>query len=212
MVPAGDIIMRKRYMSIINFASMALGLILSGVGFAVAQTENPAKPSNVSAAIGGIGTYDIRNYGAIGDGKTLNTAAIQAAIDACTKDNGGVVLVPAGDFLTGTIELKSNITLRLAAAARILGSGKIEDYRAGTGIPRGNGNKVLIYASEAKNVAIEGNGTIDGQGASFYTGKGDGTGPGGPSGKQVNVDRPHLMIFYRCENLSIRDVSLEKSA
>ena len=204
--------MQKRNEIIVNIIGLTVGLLTAGAGFAMAQTENPAKPSTVSAAIEGIGTYDIRNYGAIGDGKTLNTAAIQAAIDACTKDKGGVVLVPAGNFLTGTIELKSNVTLRLAAAARILGSGKIEDYRAGTGIPRGNGNKVLIYASEAKNVSLEGNGTIDGQGASFYTGKGDGSGPGGPSGKQVNVDRPHLMIFYRCENLSIRDVSLEKSA
>ena len=55
--------------------------------------------------------YNIADFGAIGDGATVNTVAIQKAIDTCAHENGGTVLVPAGDFVTGTIELKSNITL-----------------------------------------------------------------------------------------------------
>src|SRR3954453_22763647 len=116
-------------------------------------------------------TYNIRDYGAQGDGKSLDTAAIQKAIDTCAADRGGTVLVPAGDFIVGTIELKSNVTLHLAPAGRLLGSGDPSHYSAGKGIPPGNGNVVLLYAANAENVTIEGRGTIDGQGNLFYTGK-----------------------------------------
>ena len=204
--------MRKREMVLVNVIILALGLMTVGAGFARAQSETPEKPSAAPAASECAGTYNICNYGAIGDGKTLNTAAIQAAIDACAKDNGGVVLVPAGDFLSGTIELKSNVTLHLAASAQILGTAKIEDYKAGNGIPRGNGNIPLIYASDAKNVTIEGRGTIDGQGKNFYTGRGDGSGPGGNASGQANRVRPHLIIFNRCENVLMRDVFITASA
>ena len=59
----------------------------------------------------GARVYNIADFGAVGDGTTLNTDAVQRAIDTCTKENGGTVLVPAGDFVIGTIELKSNIAL-----------------------------------------------------------------------------------------------------
>src|SRR5215469_8427622 len=70
----------------------------------------------------GARTYNIRDFGAKGDGTTLDTVAVQAAIDACHKDQGGTVLVPAGVFVIGTVELKSNVTLRIAAAGKLLGS------------------------------------------------------------------------------------------
>src|SRR6266498_1604971 len=116
--------------------------------------------------------------GANGDAATLDTAAVQAAIDACAGDKGGTVLVPAGDFVIGTIELKSNVTLHLAAQGRLLGSGSAEHYKAGNGIPPGNGNIVMISAANAETVTIEGRGTIDGNGAKFFTGRGDNSGPG----------------------------------
>src|SRR5258708_4509561 len=99
--------------------------------------------------------YNVRSFGAKGDGQTLDTAAVQAAIDACTKENGGTVLVPAGDFVVSTLELKSNVTLLLAAQGRLLGSSKPEHYSAGKGVPPGNGNIVLLYAVNAENVTIE---------------------------------------------------------
>jgi polygalacturonase len=160
----------------------------------------------------GARVYNIRDFGAAGDGKTLDTAAIQSAIDAANRDRGGIVLVPGGDFLVGSIELKSNVTLHLAAQGRLLGSGKREDYIAGKGIPPGNGNVVLLYAANAENVTIEGRGTIDGQGANFYTGQGDNTGPNQGANGPGNRDRPHLMVFFRCTNLLIRDVFLTRSA
>jgi hypothetical protein len=155
--------------------------------------------------------YNITDFGAIGDGVTLNTVAIQKAIDTCAHENGGTVLVPAGEFVTGTIELKSNITLKLAAKGRLLGSPKIEHYKAGNNIPPSNGNVVMISAANAENIRIEGPGTIDGNGAKFFTGRGDMTGPGQNSSAGY-YQRPHLLVFYRCQNLSLRDVFLTASA
>jgi hypothetical protein len=159
----------------------------------------------------GARVYNILDFGAVGDGNTLNTAAVQKAIDTCTTENGGTVLVPAGDFVIGTIELKSNITLRIAAKGRLLGSDRAEHYKAGNNIPPGNGNIAMIAAANAENVRIEGPGTIDGNGAKFFTGRGDMTGPGQNSAEGY-YQRPHLLIFYRCHNLAIRDVFLTASA
>lgn len=158
----------------------------------------------------GARTYNVRDYGAKGDGKTLDTTAVQAAIDACHQDKGGTVLVPAGDFLIGTVELKSNVTLQLSVQGRLLGSARREDYQAGNGVPPGNGNVVLLYAVNAENIAVEGRGTIDGNGVSFNNGKGDGSGPGGQKGG--NIDRPHLVIFYKCSQVLIRDAFFTRSA
>ena len=67
-------------------------------------------------------TTSARILGAKGDGVTLDTKALQAAIDACNKDQGGTVLVPAGVFVIGTTELKSNVTLHIAAQGVLLGN------------------------------------------------------------------------------------------
>jgi hypothetical protein len=169
----------------------------------------PEGPGNEKTA--GIRTYNICDYGAKGDGKTLNTKAIQSAIDACFKDQGGTVLIPAGDFISGTLELKSNVTLHIAAAGRLWGSPRREDYTAGKGIPSGNGNIVFLFAVNANNISIEGKGTMDGNGAAFYNGKGDNTGPG-QNGVGGNFDRPHLAIFYKCDNLQLYNIFFTASA
>src|ERR1051326_6860949 len=170
-----------------------------------------AQPQAAPSVDLGARVYNVRAFGAKGDGTTLDTAAVQSAIDACTRDRGGTVLVPAGDFVVGTVELKSNVTLHLAAAGRLLGSDKPGDYSAGKGVPPGNGNVVLLYAVDAENVTIEGPGSIDGHGDKFYTGHGDNTGPGGNRAEGY-FQRPHLAIFYRCRNLAVRDVFLTRSA
>ena len=91
------------------------GLNITGINAVAANDRNGSKS-------GGANTYNILEFGAKGDGKTLNTAAIQSAIDKCYDEKGGTVLLPAGDFLCGTIELKSNVTLRLSAQGKLLGS------------------------------------------------------------------------------------------
>ena len=185
----------------------SLGATIRGTPTSVAQA-NPA-PSN--ALLSGARIFNVRDFSAKGDGQTLDTVAVQSAIDAAHNDQGGIVLVPAGAFVVSTIELKSNVTLHLAAQGRLLGSEKAEHYKVGNGIPPNNGNVVMISAANAVNITIEGPGTIHGNGAKFFTGKGDMTGPGQNSAEGY-FQRPHLMIFYRCSNLTVRNVFLTASA
>jgi polygalacturonase len=110
--------------------------------------------------------FDITKFGAVGDGKTLNTTFIQKAIDACFKSGGGKVVFPAGIYLSGTIELKSNITLYFEKDARLLGSTDIKQYRNLDPFTEGLGIDVgwaLLVAVDAQHIGIEGPGAIDGQ-------------------------------------------------
>ena len=77
----------------------------------------------------GVTPCNVRDFGAVGDGQTKDHAAIQRAIDACAERGGGTVYVPRGEYLIGTIELKSNIRLYLGAGATLLGSPDRADYR-----------------------------------------------------------------------------------
>jgi polygalacturonase len=187
-------------------AATVIGASMIGVKGNATPGENDTKKN-----LAGANTYNVRDFGAKGDGKTLDTVAVQKAIDTCFNAKGGTVLIPAGDFLCGTIELKSNVTLHLSAKGRLLGSPKRDDYSAGKGVPPGNGNIVFIYAVNAENVCIEGRGSIDGNGATFYNGKGDNTGPG-QGGVGGNFDRPHLLIFYQCNNLLLQNAFFTASA
>jgi polygalacturonase len=177
---------------------------------AYAQSAN----SNSTVNDHGTRTYNIRDYGAKGDGITHDTKPIQDAIDACHRDDGGIVLVPAGTYLTGTIEIKSNVTLRIAAAGKLLGSTDAKQYHAVDAIPLHgdstleDGNWALIYAINAKNVTIEGPGAIDGQGLQFHSAV-RGTPP--PSGLGGNK-RPYHLLCYRCENLTVRNIDMLESA
>ena len=201
----------QTFLSRRSWLNLAPGLAASAGAVLAPDVSGAAETPTSGGTTEGSRVYNVRDFGAKGDGQNLDTAAIQAAIDACFKANGGIVLVPAGDFIVGTLELKSNVTFHLAAQGRLLGSPKIEHYSAGKGVPSGNGNVVLLYAANAENVTIEGNGTIDGQGAKFYTGKGDNTGPG-QNRAEGYVNRPHLTIFYRCKNLRVHDTFFTASA
>src|SRR5579872_4178184 len=131
----------------------------SAAGAGLLATPVAAAQGSGSAA--GVRTYNIRDFGAKGDGTSLDTAALQAAIDACTKDQGGTVLVPAGVFVIGTVEIKSNVTLRIAARGKLLGSADGKQYRAADAIPLSgdstlnDGNVGLIFAVKAENFTIE---------------------------------------------------------
>jgi hypothetical protein len=112
---------------------------------------------------------DITDFGAVGDGKTLNTSAIQQALDQIGQAGGGTVFVPPGTWLTGTIELRSGTTLELHPAARLLGSPNLEDYREvswGQHIDRTPWH--LVAAFDAHDITITGGGTIDGNGPAFW--------------------------------------------
>ena len=118
--------------------------------------------------------FSVRDYGAAGDGTTLDTVAIQAAIDACTNEGGGIVFVPPGDYLTGTITLKDNVTLHVGPSARLLGSTSLADYpnlgrEAKLDYPE-HLDYCLINAYRARHVGLTGEGCVDGQGAAFPRG------------------------------------------
>ena len=99
-------------------------------------------------------TYDVKKFGAAGDKRTKDTAAIQAAIDACSKAGGGTVYFPPGDYLSGTLRLLSNVNLSLSVGATVWGSREPSDYTA----------RCLIFAEGAAHISIEGRGAIRGIG------------------------------------------------
>ncbi len=150
--------------------------------------------------------YNILDYGAIGDGQTMNTKAIQNAIDVSSKE-GGTVIFPAGEFLTGTLYLKSNVTLHLVENAIILGSTNINDYPHNTPEYKFYGDswvkQSLIYAEKQKNIAITGKGTINGQGGAFKV-----TTQKKP-GRYMN--RPYVLWFVECSNVKVEDIFLTNS-
>jgi polygalacturonase len=203
MAKKSSVVSRRQWVRMVGVPAVAATALAAWPDVAAGQST---RDSLVAGAV-----YDINKFGAKGDGTTLDTAAVQNAIDQCNADGGGTVLVPGGTFVIGTIELKSFVTLHLEPKGKLLGSPNIAHYHAGNNIPRGNGNIVLISAADADNVTIEGRGTIDGNGAKFFTGKGDNTGPGQDSSAGY-FNRPHLLIFSRCRNLLIRDVFLTASA
>ncbi|MGN6181093.1 MAG: glycoside hydrolase family 28 protein [Mucilaginibacter sp.] len=187
------------------------------LGMWAISNKSDAAPANTdpkSDNLRGARVYNIRDFGAIGDGKTLNTKAIQAAIDACTLDDGGTVLIPAGTFVTGTIQLKSNVRLYIAAKGILQGTGDGKQYYAADAIPLtgdstlNDGNVGLFFAVKADNITIEGPGTIDGQGSQFRSAKKGELPPAGISGPH----RPYHLLFYQCNNLTVRDIYLLNSA
>jgi polygalacturonase len=139
---------------------------------------------------------NVREFGAAGDGKTKDTSAIQQAIDRCGVLGGGEVLVPAGEYLTGAIALRSNTVLRLEKDAAILGSPDFADYPIsqvrweGKWIP---GRVGLIYAIDASRIGIVGPGRIVGNPA-----------VGGRPNQQDPLRHPALIEPIRC-----RDIRLE---
>ena len=149
--------------------------------------------------------YDVENFGALGDGKKLNTRAIQKAIDICAQQGGGTVLLKKGRYLSGSILVRDNVTLHLQANAVLLGSKKVEDYSSLGTMQDGmgqNNNRYFIGAYNAKNICIEGKGEINGQGDSpeFRT-----------SASGINF-RPKLLNFYNCSQIKVSGITLRNSA
>lgn len=150
-----------------SYSMLFLCCVLSVGSIAMMQPNTPT-PSAVC---------NVRDFGATGDGTTKDTAAIRAAIQACAANGGGTVLFPPGQYVTGTFELVSNITLNLEPGAVIMGSDDVRDYAstAAFGLGKtygvdssGEGDRVgLIVATGAQNVAITGRGAIDGRGDTF---------------------------------------------
>ena len=156
--------------------------------------------------------YNVRDYGAKGDGKTLDHIAINKAIEAANADGGGQVVLPAGTYLCGSIRMKSNVDLHLTAGARILaapGSMKAYDESEVFGAPEYQDgghtyfHNSLIWAEGQQNVSITGRGMIDGEGLTKKDTEKGGNVQGGSIGTGDKA-----IALKLCRNVTIRDITI----
>lgn len=146
--------------------------------------------------------FYVTEYGASGDGCTVDTAAIQQAIDVCSHAGGGTVLLENGVFVCGTIVLKSNVMLEVAASAVLLASPAISDYRTDTHHNRYRNepdmDRCFIYAKEQENIGLCGMGKIMGNAECFPN--------------KDSIYRPMMMRFLRCKGIRVMDLCLYDAA
>ena len=151
------------------------------------------------------GVFNIRDCGAAGDGTTLDTPAIHKAIEACAAAGGGQVLFPPGRYLSGTIHLKSHVTLFLEAGATLVGTKSLDEYQYPTPpafLPEakwGKWHRALILGDGAEDIGIAGHGVIDGNKVFDPTG-------------EEKMRGPHTFVFVNCRKVTVRDISFVDSA
>lgn len=157
-----------------------------------------------ASARGAAGEIDVRSVGARGDGATLDTVAIQAAIDRCAGEGGGEVRVTEGRYRVGSLRLRDGVTLRLERGSVLVGSADLKDYALGA----------LISAEGAKGVTIEGDGEIDASGESFWERARPYAGPPWRGTAQFEyraMKRPRCLHFRGCEGLVLRGITIRNS-
>jgi polygalacturonase len=152
-------------------------------------------------------SVNILDHGAVPNGETNCTAAIQKAIDAAVERGGGTVVVPSGKYVTGTIWLRSNITLHLEAGATLLGAQDVEAFPMWT--PRWEGPKsttraAMICGEDLENVAITGRGTIDGRGEMWWKLRRE-------VEPTAHIQRPRLIRLVDCRNVLIEGITVTRS-
>jgi polygalacturonase len=185
---------------------------LAGAGIAGSAVGASATPANAKTPSGSpIGAhYDVKAFGATGDGKALDTAAINKAIEAAAAAGGGVVLFPAGTYLCHSIHLKSNITLYLGSGATILAADSPASGHDGYDPPdtlawdkyqdygHSHWHNSLIWGEGIENLFIIGPGRIWGKGLS----RGEGDKPLAPGVGNKSIS------LKNCHNVTLRDFSM----
>ena len=191
--------MKKQIYSITDWLDTCRMFLIIGllvVAFILPEYTFAQSESNV---------FSVKKYGAKGDGKTLDTKAIQAAVDAAAAKGGGIVLLTPGNYISGTIVLKSYVRLRVEAGATLLGSIDMKDYPEHIGlidmIPGVQFSAPLIYAENASYVGIEGKGTIDGRGTRVNF-----------APLPASDFRPGLVRFNNCRFVTLEDIHLTRPA
>jgi polygalacturonase len=137
--------------------------------------------------------YNILNYGAVADGKTVNTLFIQKAIDECSANGGGTVVIPRGTFITGQLELKNNVTRNVEKSGVLESSTDIKDFC------NDKKSQSIISINNVSNVSLIGEGTIDGRGDKFTI-------------ANEAPNRPYIVLAKNSKNIRIKDVTLKNSA
>jgi hypothetical protein len=205
-----------------QFLALAAGGVLQGATAPPARAAPP--PGRHPAARGGL-EENVTRYGAIGDGKTLCTEAIQKAIDACSAAGGGTVLVPPGRYLSGALFLRSHIDLHLAAGATLTASERPADFPPIKGRDEGIERTVhssLLTGIDLEGVSISGQGLLDGKGESWWKThdliwkmrlaaklprEAD-----NPAEAPLRWPRPRTVNLIRCRDVVIAGVSLKDAA
>ena len=167
--------------------------------------------------------YNIKDFGAVADGSTLCTESIQKAIDTCHKNGGGRVVIPAGEFVTGTVLLKDHVELHLEIGALLLASTNMDDYNKEDAYVQNFGSAIeewrgthLILAVECEDVAVTGLGVIDGRGDFFFEEPREYPGMNGyrwrygmSKARNKEILRPgQLMCFIESRNVVVEDITM----
>ncbi|MDH7599601.1 MAG: glycoside hydrolase family 28 protein [Sedimentisphaerales bacterium] len=154
--------------------------------------------------------FDVKAFGARGDGQAIDTKAIQQAIDACSKAGGGTVLLPEGHYLSGPIELRSKVTLQIEQGALLQATPRHQDFmkKAGDWLSASSSDFVpLIRGKDLYDITITGKGTIDGNGKYWW-------GPAEEARQKrpgYTLPRPNLIVLTRCRNVRISDLTIQNS-
>lgn len=163
-----------------------------------------AADATTSAAVASVKLFSVREFGAKGDGKTLDTAAIQKALDECGNAGGGTVQFPRGTYLSKPIFLHSSTTVKLDAGAVLQATDATEDF---VNPERTNSFIAFVNGKNIHDVAIIGPGTIDGAGAKWWI-------PAEEARRKTpgyTLPRPRLIIITGCKNLLVSGVTLQNS-
>lgn len=149
--------------------------------------------------------YDVRDFGAAGDGVTADTQAIQKAIEACSAAGGGTVILPTGVYVSGALFLRDRVTLYLEAGATLLGSEDPADYpiirSRWEGVEQET-HAALIGGCGLESIAVMGRGAVDGRGAAWWRRFRNGA---------LRYPRPRLISFTKCQNILIEGLTLTRS-
>lgn len=157
--------------------------------------------------------YHVTDFGALGNGTNDDAACIQAAINQCSEEGGGIVVFPRNHvFVSGPLELKSNVELHLEATATLKANPDESIYKLSAfGKNEGEG-MVWIYANHAENISITGKGTIHGNGIAFMGAELEDSYELKPLNPPTFDPRPHVLTLTDVKNLTIRDVTIKEGA
>ena len=191
---------------VVIFFTIMSSLALPGCG---TQSHQPPCSATV------LGRENAQAQGVVGDGKTLNTAAINHAIEVLSAAGGGTLRFASGTYLTGTIYLRSRVTLQLDSGATIMGTTNLSDYPENRAPRSGDrleyGRHALIHAKGQHDIAIVGQGRIQGQGDHPNFTKKNLLALGWAP-RDAYLRRPYGLSFIRCQRVRVEGIRIENIA